>query len=102
MKNWLLDRFTDWLKFEPPATANGVPLTDMEPLLEEVRPADVILVEGRSRVSDVIKTVTNSPWTYAALYLGRLDEIKEGQLQNRIAEHYRGDPHQPLIVEAEL
>jgi hypothetical protein len=51
------------------------PRTDFERLREYLRPADVLLVEGRSRVSGVIQSVTLSSWSHAALYLGRVDEI---------------------------
>ncbi|MEO6925480.1 MAG: YiiX/YebB-like N1pC/P60 family cysteine hydrolase [Rhodanobacter sp.] len=40
-------------------------------LLEtSLRPADVLLVDGSSRISSVIKYVTQSSWSHAALYIG--------------------------------
>jgi hypothetical protein len=37
-----------------------------------LRPADVLLVEGHSRVSTAIKYLTQSTWSHAALYVGPL------------------------------
>ncbi len=97
-----MQKLSDFLNKERTEETDALLMTDLERLSEEVHQADVILVEGRSRVSEVIKTITNSPWTHAAVYIGRLDEIKEGMLQNRIAEHYDGDPHEQLLIEALL
>jgi len=91
-----------WLNKEDETDYYGLPLTDYERLCDEIRQVDVLLVEGRSRVSEVIKAVTFSPWTHAALYIGRLDQIRDGTVQNRIAEHYRGDPREQLLIEAML
>ena len=35
-----------------------------------LRPGDVLLVEGRSRLSLAIKYLTQSTWSHAALYVG--------------------------------
>lgn len=37
-----------------------------------LRPGDVVLVEGDTRVSDLIKYITQSTWSHAALFVGRL------------------------------
>jgi len=39
-------------------------------LLACLRPGDVLLVEGNSRVSTAIKYLTQSTWSHAALYVG--------------------------------
>ena len=49
-----------------------LPPNDFKQLCYEIRPGDIILVEGRSRVSEVIKLITQSPWTHSALYIGHL------------------------------
>jgi hypothetical protein len=102
MKKWLANRFAAWLNREPPGHGEAVPLTDMERLAEEVRPGDVILVEGRSRLSEIIKTIAASSWTHAALYIGRLDEIRDEEMRARIETHHAGEPHEQLIIEALL
>lgn len=42
-----------------------------EVLLATLRPGDVLLVEGISRVSTVIKYLTQSTWSHATLYVGQ-------------------------------
>ncbi|NMG44571.1 lipo-like protein [Aromatoleum toluvorans] len=44
--------------------------TPAEELLVCLRPGDVLLVEGHSRVSTAIKYLTQSTWSHAALYVG--------------------------------
>lgn len=43
------------------------PLAEMRATL---RPGDVLLVEGNSRISSAIKYLTHSTWSHAALYVG--------------------------------
>ncbi len=59
-------------------------------LRETIKPGDVLLVEGNSRVSTAIKYLTQSTWSHAALYVG---EIEGRQTED-------GEPH--VLVEAEL
>ncbi|MFN3238159.1 MAG: hypothetical protein ACE37D_14020 [Pseudomonadales bacterium] len=77
-------------------------LSDFERVRYELRPCDVILVEGRSRVSKVIRQITNSPWTHAALYIGRLSDIDDPDLRKIVAHHYQGDPEDRLMIESLL
>lgn len=46
------------------------PALRTEHLLACLQPADVLLVEGGSRVSTAIKYLTQSTWSHAALYVG--------------------------------
>ncbi|MCU7796177.1 MAG: hypothetical protein KZQ75_03475 [Candidatus Thiodiazotropha sp. (ex Myrtea spinifera)] len=91
---------SDWLTKEgPPPTS---PLCDFARLSYELRPGDVLLVEGRSRVSNVIKTITQSTWTHSALYIGRIYDIRDPDLQQRVRMAYQGDLSEQLLVEALL
>ncbi|MCJ0765295.1 lipo-like protein [Variovorax terrae] len=53
-------------------------------LLQSLRPGDVLLVEGSSRIAAAIKYLTQSTWSHATLYvgpqLGGLDEQGEPYL----------------------
>ncbi len=91
---------TRWLTTERPA--ERAPLCDFERIRYEIRPADVLLVEGRSRVSEVIKNISQSPWTHSALYIGRLADIDDPAVRERVQRHYQGDPHDQLVIEALL
>jgi len=54
--------------------ANYRPLTTSPPklLASTLRPGDVLLVEGNTRVSNAIKYLTQSTWSHAALYVGAI------------------------------
>ncbi len=96
----LVDRLIEWLNRERPLV--DVPPSDFERLCYEIRPCDVLLVEGRSRVSEVIKSITLSNWTHAALYVGRLHDIDAPEIRARVSSHYPAEADEQLIIEAVL
>ncbi len=100
LHQWMSKKASTWLTKD--RDARGSPLCDFERVRFEIHHCDVVLVEGRSRVSDVIKNITQSPWTHAALYIGRLVEIEDSEVRAHIEKFYDGDPHQQLIIEALL
>lgn len=67
------------------------PFTPSEPtdLQASLRPGDVLLVEGNSRIAGVIKYLTQSTWSHAALYVGPIPGRETG-----------GEPH--VLVEVEV
>jgi hypothetical protein len=67
------------------------PFTPSDPnaLTASLMPGDVLLVEGNNHISGVIKYLTQSTWSHAALYVGPLD--------NRATD---GEPH--TLIEAEI
>jgi hypothetical protein len=69
---------------------------------EQILPCDVLLIEGRSRVSRVIRNITLSSWTHSALYLGRLREITDPAVREHVKRYYDGSEDDQLIVEALL
>ncbi len=102
--NTLIQKFSrwaiDWLIRD--GKLPETPLCDFNRLKFELRPCDVLLVEGRSRVSEVIKIITQSPWSHSALYLGRLYDIRDAKLRTCIEAHFEGDPEEQLLLEAIL
>jgi hypothetical protein len=100
LKQWFIDKVTDWLIKESPPLGGRAPLVHFERLGEELRPGDVLLVEGRARVSEVIKLITQSPWTHSALYVGRLGDIADSALRTHIACHFAGEANEHLLIEA--
>jgi len=60
--------------------ANYRPLTTSPPsqLASTLRPADVLLVEGNTRISNAIKYLTQSTWSHAALYVGTIPNAPIG------------------------
>lgn len=98
--NFVWNPILAWLNYEPPR--RGAPLCDFDHICKELRACDVILVEGRARVSNVIKTITQSPWSHAALYLGRIREVEDPALRRLLQNYYDGDPETQLLVESQL
>lgn len=78
------------------------PLSDFERIQYEIRPCDVLLIEGRSRISDVIRMITQSAWTHAALYIGRIHDIDDPKLRQLVLQHYEGNPDEQLLIESIL
>jgi len=101
IKTWLMDRMSAWFNTAVDDNVDSQ-LTDFDRLCEELHQGDVLLVEGRTRVSHVIKSITNSPWTHSVLYIGRLDEIRDESLQEKVSEYYQGESHEQLIIESML
>lgn len=96
----LINGLIRWLTHErAPAQ---IPLSDFERIRYEIKPGDVLLVEGRSRVSDVIKLITQSRWSHTVLYIGRLHEVEDPRSRQRIKTFFDGQPDVQLIIESEL
>lgn len=93
----LRKKIIDWLIYEPPPSE--VPPCDFNRLKYEIRPCDVLLIEGRSRISHLIRSVMQSPWTHAALYIGRLADIEDEGLQKILREHGVEKDSTRLVIE---
>jgi len=52
--------------------------SDPEALRAALKPGDVLLVEGDNHISGVIKYLTQSTWSHAALYVGPIGERTSG------------------------
>ena len=78
-RNFIWNGFVHWLTCEK--ENDQLPLSDFDRMRYELRPGDVLLVEGRSKVSDIIKMVTQSIWTHSVLYLGRIQDIDDPDLK---------------------
>lgn len=100
MKKKLSDRLIEWITHEDFSTE--FPLCDFERIRYEVRPCDVLLIEGHSRVSEVIKQITQSPWSHSCLYIGRLHDVDDPALRKTLGEHFTGDPDVQLVIEGYL
>jgi hypothetical protein len=70
---FMLDRMGNWLgrTLTRPVHVHGLsPATPPALLRACLRPGDVLLVEGHSRISTAIKYLTQSTWSHAALFVG--------------------------------
>ena len=73
----IMNRVTSWLGrrlslYLSQPLASHEPVVPMDPARYAacLRPADVLLVEGNTRLSVAIKYLTQSTWSHAALYVG--------------------------------
>lgn len=98
LRDWLTRRLLDWLTEPIPAYEQRV-WNDPHALRRVIRKGDIVLVEGDNRISVVIKYLTQSSWSHAALYVG--DELlrQGGELAERTRREFGGDAEQ-LVVEA--
>src|SRR5262245_22587037 len=91
----LVDTVLDWIGRRIAETIEG-PRPDNEPidasqfdmLCRVLRPADVLLVEGRQKLATAIKYLTQSTWSHAALYAGNLT--------------LAGNDKSPVLIEANI
>ena len=97
---WLGKKIVHWLISEQASASK--PLCDFERVRYEIRPCDVLLVEGRSRVAEIIRTVTQSTWSHSAIYIGRIHDIDNHELREQVQSIYQGSPNEQLILEAWL
>ncbi len=65
-------------------------ISDPDKLAEILQPADVLLVDGNSRVSSAIKYLTQSTWSHVAMYVG---DFRNTGL---------GPASAPVLIEADL
>jgi hypothetical protein len=90
---WTLSRVGQTLaRYLNREEAGYEPFTPSDPgaLRAVLKPGDVLLVEGNNHVSGVIKYLTQSTWSHAALYVGA------------IGERTTGDGEALVLVEANL
>src|SRR3990167_7146912 len=87
----------DWLTYESERT--DIMPYDFSRLKYEIKPGDVLLIEGRSRISGIISRLTQSPWTHAALYIGRLVDFEDDELRQLIRKHADVKDSARLIIE---
>ncbi|MFQ5416314.1 MAG: YiiX/YebB-like N1pC/P60 family cysteine hydrolase [Myxococcota bacterium] len=97
-RTWLTGRIAAFMD-EPVAIYQLRGHNDFDQLKRVIRTGDVLLVEGDQRVSAVIKYLTQSSWSHAALYIG--DELvrRGGRLQAEAEESF-GAEAQHVLVEA--
>jgi hypothetical protein len=93
----LADRIAEWLgrrlaRYLAQPVKDFVPLATADPgaFLRALRPGDIVLVEGNTRVSTAIKYLTQSTWSHSSLYVGPISGRGEPS----------GEPH--VLIEADV
>ena len=87
----VLDTIGKWIADYLQQEVHGYePFTPSDPelLRSVIEPGDVLLIEGNNRISGIIKYLTQSTWSHAALYVGPIDGAEEPD----------GEPH--VLIEA--
>lgn len=100
ISKWLYKKLIKYFVKDKPHPPS--PLCDFQHVCHELQLVDVILVEGRSRIDKVIQHITLSSWTHSALYIGRLEDIQDPHILDRIQKHYKGKPADQLIIESNV
>ncbi len=72
---------------------------NMDKLTAAIRKGDVVLVEGRSKMSAIIKIFSQSHWSHVGLYVG--DELitEESEFREKYLKEF-GDDARHLMIEA--
>ena len=74
---------------------------NLENLKKHVRPGDVLLVEGKSRLSQIIKYLTQSSWSHSGIYVGDRLMDERHPRGERYQDLY-GEESRYLVLEADL
>ncbi len=93
---WMVSYLTE----ELPANTRRIPL-DPGQLQQQLRPGDVLLVEGRTRISQVVMYLTQSSWSHAAMYVGDALLRWGGPVADAALERH-GPAARHLLVESDL
>jgi hypothetical protein len=98
IRTWITARLAHFLH-QPVGHYERRGWNDFDALKRQIRKGDVLLVEGDLRVSAVIKYLTQSSWSHAAIYIG--DELlrRGGEERDRALEAF-GEEAAHLMVEA--
>jgi hypothetical protein len=76
---WIGKAIANYLS-KPATTYQPFSVQPTRTLRQYLRPGDILLVEGNLRVSSIIKYLTQSTWSHAALYIGdALGKPEEGK-----------------------
>jgi len=97
VSHWFIRLLNKEEKLEP-----SYPLSDFDRIRYEVRPGDVLLVEGQTRVSNIVRTLTQSTWSHATLYIGRLHDIENPSDRLHVASLAGCGPDTQLVIESAL
>ncbi len=82
-----------------PEDSGAVVLHDTEAIHQVVRKGDVILIEGRERLSQLIRLFTLSTWSHSVLYIGDAALKGDPEQKRQLIDKF-GDQADKLVVEA--
>lgn len=100
ISEWIIEKVSLWLLKETPPRRGY--LSDFNRVCIELQRSDVLLIEGRSRAALIIKHVTQSPWSHAALYIGRINDVTDPTFRRILEHHSSYPPETQLLIESEI
>ncbi|VEB34386.1 YiiX/YebB-like N1pC/P60 family cysteine hydrolase [Legionella cherrii] len=99
--NFILLKCYQFLSKEDKVTKRTY-LYDFDQFTQEIKPGDVLLVESHTRMGNIIRLISESTWTHAALYIGRLEEITDPSLREIVQKNSPNLTSDQLIIESVL
>jgi len=100
LRNFLRNRLAQWLTGRMPGYRTD-PFADYAALLQSIRPGDILLLEGDTRVARIIQVLTRSVWSHAALYIGDAAmQHPDSAVRAEAMKH--GDEAGHLLLEADI
>jgi hypothetical protein len=99
--SFILLKFYDFLSKED-SLPKRTYLYDYDKMIQHIKPGDVLLVESHTRIGNIIRLISESTWTHSALYIGRIDDIKEPDLRSLVSKNTNQLSSDQLIIESIL
>lgn len=96
----LRQSLASWLT-RPSSRFQRDPFADFAALSQTLKPGDVLLVEGETKVARIIQVLTRSVWSHAALYVGDA-ALHHRDKQVRAHARRHGRHAQALLLEADI
>jgi len=100
IRGFLRNRLAKWLTGRAP-DYRADPFADYEALVHTIRPGDILLIEGDTRVARIIQVLTRSIWSHAALYIGDTALNHPDEIVRAEAKRH-GDEAGQLLLEADI
>lgn len=75
-------------------------LYDFDRMKKEIKPADVLLIESHTHIGNIIRLVSESPWTHAVMYIGTLADIDDLSLREMVLSHAAEFVSEQLVIES--
>jgi hypothetical protein len=96
----LYEWFSERLQRQP--EADDWPLGDLATQRTQLRPCDVLLVDGESPLDRRLKLIASSRFSRALLYIGRPHDVADPALRALLADYLPCEPDTQLILDASL
>lgn len=75
-------------------------LTDFNRMAKEIKPADVLLLESHTHFGNIVRLITESTWTHAALYIGRPQDIEDQKSREIVLNYTKQFSSDQLLIES--